>query len=767
MVAAPDWIAGSAWRSRQMAESHRASVMDSNPDGPCALRANAGSMGVWRSIDSGPAADPAARASGRRASTASRWRPVAVGRRRRARRRVARRLAVLQPQPGGVAPAGAAVPASSTWRRSRCWRRWSGPAIDRFRLGHRWIAVDPVRAPRACAPPRWRSRCSTSALYFFALALLIGGQGVRRRRARRSCPGSSTSPTSSSPPTPGWPASTSSPAPSAAAVGGGVLAVTIARGHARAWPASRSRCGRVVHARLPAAHHAAARSPRRASSTRSCTRRRSSPRRGRSRSSVRRSGSSSSASPSPCAARASRRGCTARRSPRTAPARSPATPSRPLLRRRFGEDRLTAGALVVAGGRRSRSARSGRRGCSCCSCRSCSAASPRSPARAFDAMVQTHAPTATRGRSFARFETRFQLGWVLGARRRDGDRDPDPATAWPSLAVGSAAGRRGCTSTRCARLSEAHAEDPFDPVEVARRRIDHAVEWHRRDLDRLAVTELAGVVDLARATGVALDAETVVRLDALRAAALSTWPLDSREVEWAMTHAASRSSIASSTQRHAASTRPSARAAGRRPRRRAVRTRSTGSTDDDVTVHCDERRANVRTTLRPVVLRAVDLDRDVDRVAVRRQLADRDEHAVRRGPARCASSSSIASSRSSAKRTSASSSSSPATSAWTSAAIVVSPTPTTNTTGSASVRPAAAGRRGRRGSRRRRPAASRDTVRRRPTRRSHAPTDAASGRPRGPSPQRPCDLTVGQATATSPGQPPGRCRCGGSRPAGR
>jgi hypothetical protein len=35
--------------------------------------------------------------------------------------------------------------------------------------------------------------------------------------------------------------------------------------------------------------------------------------------------------------------------------------------------------------------------------------------QAFDALVQRDAPDANRGRSFARFETRFQLAWVLGA----------------------------------------------------------------------------------------------------------------------------------------------------------------------------------------------------------------------------------------------------------------------------------------------------------------------------------------------------------------
>jgi len=35
--------------------------------------------------------------------------------------------------------------------------------------------------------------------------------------------------------------------------------------------------------------------------------------------------------------------------------------------------------------------------------------------QAFDALVQGHAPAASRGRAFARFETMFQLAWVLGA----------------------------------------------------------------------------------------------------------------------------------------------------------------------------------------------------------------------------------------------------------------------------------------------------------------------------------------------------------------
>lgn len=267
----------------------------------------------------------------------------------------------------------------------------------------------------------------------------------------------------------------------------------------------------------------------------------------------------------------------------------------PLLRRRFGEDRLTAGALaalavVLAFG----------------------ALGPSRPIvvlvslvlggvasvarQGFDAMVQMHAPVATRGRSFARFETRFQLGWVFGALAAT-------AIAIPigySLAVLAVLLLPSAYwYVRALRAGQiAHAEDPFDPREVARRRIDHAVEWHRRNLDRLAVTELVGVVDLARAIGVEPVPSAVKRLDALRAAALSTWPLDSREVDWAMTYAigllarldAPRARVdavgASPPERG-----PSGNGSGR------VQASSTGSTDDEVTVHCDEPPASVSTTL--------------------------------------------------------------------------------------------------------------------------------------------------------------------------
>jgi MFS family permease len=276
----------------------------------------------------------------------------------------------------------------------------------------------------------------------------------------------------------------------------------------------------------------------------------------------------------------------------------------PLLRRRFGEDRLTAGALgalavVLAFGALGASR-------AFVVLVSLVLGGVASVARqGFDAMVQTHAPTATRGRSFARFETRFQLGWVAGAVAATAIAIPTRL----SLAV-LAALLLPATWLYVRTLREgqvAHAEDPFDPLEVARRRIDHAVEWHRRAEDRLAVTELAGVVDLARATGLELDPIAVGRLEELRTAALSTWPLDSREVDWALVYGASvidRLDQSGLTSRSGVAPPPTLDAVpadhdggpdsgSNGP---GAAQDSSGTSDDDVTVHCEDRRETVRRT---------------------------------------------------------------------------------------------------------------------------------------------------------------------------
>ncbi len=251
----------------------------------------------------------------------------------------------------------------------------------------------------------------------------------------------------------------------------------------------------------------------------------------------------------------------------------------PLLRRRFGEDRLTAGALgalaiVVAFGALGASR-------ALVVLVSLVLGGVASVARqGFDAMVQTHAPVASRGRSFARFETRFQLGWVAGAVAATAIAIPTRVSLGvAALALIPAA---GLYVNALREAHEAHVEDPFDPLEVTKRRIEHAIEWHRRQLDRLAVTELAGAVDLARATGIDLDPATVARLDSLRTAAMSTWPLDTREVDWAMDEAETLAARLASVDAE-----PAAEA----------QASSAGRTDADVTVHCDGPEAIVRTRL--------------------------------------------------------------------------------------------------------------------------------------------------------------------------
>ena len=175
----------------------------------------------------------------------------------------------------------------------------------------------------------------------------------------------------------------------------------------------------------------------------------------------------------------------------------------PVLRRRYGEDRLTAGVARRPGHRR-------RVRCP----RAVPAARPPRVRRArrrrlgrpagFRRPRPDPCPGASHGRAFARFETRFQLGWVAGAIAAVAVAIP---TRYSLAIVALALIPAAVLYVRALREAhEAHVEDPFDPVEVARRRIDHALEWHRRDLHRLAVTELAGVVDLARAMGLELDA---------------------------------------------------------------------------------------------------------------------------------------------------------------------------------------------------------------------------------------------------------------------
>ena len=184
-----------------------------------------------------------------------------------------------------------------------------------------------------------------------------------------------------------------------------------------------------------------------------------------------------------------------------------------MLRRRYGEDRLTAGSLIALAvvavfGALGPSrplvlivstvlgtvAAIGRQG--------------------FDAMVQTRAPEAVRGRAFARFETRFQVAWVAGAIVAL----VAGVAIQISLAI-VAVGLIPAAGLYVRTIRDARrADDHVDYAELMRRRLEHAVEWQRRDQPRLAVLELAGLVDVARASDHLVDRELVTqaRADARR-----------------------------------------------------------------------------------------------------------------------------------------------------------------------------------------------------------------------------------------------------------
>jgi predicted MFS family arabinose efflux permease len=85
----------------------------------------------------------------------------------------------------------------------------------------------------------------------------------------------------------------------------------------------------------------------------------------------------------------------------------------PILRRRTREEWILAGALVAPGIPLVFAARSYGRPALVVAAVAI-AASAATGRLAFDSLLQRDGPEQARGRAFARFETRFQLAWVLG-----------------------------------------------------------------------------------------------------------------------------------------------------------------------------------------------------------------------------------------------------------------------------------------------------------------------------------------------------------------
>ncbi len=190
----------------------------------------------------------------------------------------------------------------------------------------------------------------------------------------------------------------------------------------------------------------------------------------------------------------------------------------PMARRRFGEDRLLAGALVGLG---------------VCAAFGAAGASrilivlvalmmgmaTTFGRQGFDSLVQRQAPRALHGRSFARFETQFQLFWVLGATFATAASVPTrislalvAAVLLPSawLYLRSAGEAQRFTPG-------VHADSIEDAV---RRHLAAAEEWIGQGRPRLAAVEAIAAIDLAMASGADVSESLRDESSALRVAAL-------------------------------------------------------------------------------------------------------------------------------------------------------------------------------------------------------------------------------------------------------
>lgn len=197
----------------------------------------------------------------------------------------------------------------------------------------------------------------------------------------------------------------------------------------------------------------------------------------------------------------------------------------PLARRRFGEDRLIAGALI---------------GLAVCAAFGAAGASrilivvvslvmgaaTTFGRQGFDSLVQRQAPLALHGRSFARFETQFQLGWVFGATFATAAAVPTRISLAALAAILIPASvlylRAGAEALRF--------DPPVDPDDATRppSGIDEAVAAHLAAAEhwlgaghlRIAAIETVSALDLLVASGAEVSDRLVTELDVLRATAL-------------------------------------------------------------------------------------------------------------------------------------------------------------------------------------------------------------------------------------------------------
>jgi MFS family permease len=194
----------------------------------------------------------------------------------------------------------------------------------------------------------------------------------------------------------------------------------------------------------------------------------------------------------------------------------------PIARRRFGEDRLISAALTgltlavvlaAAGGSRimvisvsvvmGMATTFGRQG--------------------FDSLVQRYAPRALHARSFSRFETQFQLAWVLGgafATAMVVSARISLALLIAILVPGSVLYLRSMAEAR--RFSGVGLLTPLlDPIEVYRSHLHASERWLDSGDLGLATVEVVASAQLGRVAGLEIDTATLDRIDRLGAAMMN------------------------------------------------------------------------------------------------------------------------------------------------------------------------------------------------------------------------------------------------------
>ncbi len=112
---------------------------------------------------------------------------------------------------------------------------------------------------------------------------------------------------------------------------------------------------------------------------------------------------------------------------------------------------------------------------------------------AFDSIVQANAPDVDRGRAFARFETRFQLAWVIGAIGPVGVRVP----GWAGLLVTAVVLTVGAAAFNAERTALAAWRSTIVPARsLPRSVLEQARRLQAQGQHRHAVLEAALLLDL-------------------------------------------------------------------------------------------------------------------------------------------------------------------------------------------------------------------------------------------------------------------------------